>query len=194
MPNKKPTTRAKRKARAGLNKLEEAFCQAYTLNGNNGAEAIATAMPQTRRWKAQTRAERASRLLATDKVRARVEELAQIARERANAEFSMTADEVLWRLTMMARANLKTFLQIDADGQPTIAFADTDESKLYALCEVTVEDLVKPREGTRTKIKLPDRIAALKLLGQVHGLFADNVKLNGGNPIPVVLSSAEAKL
>jgi hypothetical protein len=60
---------------------------------------------------------------------------------------------------------------------------------------VSVDDIVAgPRQGKRTKVKLPDRIAALKLLGTHHGMFAQDVKLNGGAPIPVVLSSAESQL
>jgi Terminase small subunit len=188
-------SRKPRKPRESLSTAEEAFAQAYVLNANNGADAVATAWPHACKWKPQSRAERASKLLALAKVQARVLELAKIAKEKANAEFAMSAEEIIWRLTLMARANLKGFMELDADGQPTIAFKDADEAKLYAVCEITVEDIASgARQGKRTRIKLPDRIAALKLLGTHHGMFATDVKLNGGLPIPVVLSTAEAAL
>ena len=46
----------------------------------------------------------------------------------------------------------------------------------------------------RTKIKLTDRISALKLIGQQHGMFKSETTVNGGTPIPVVLSEAEQLL
>jgi hypothetical protein len=48
--------------------------------------------------------------------------------------------------------------------------------------------------GKRTKIKLSDRISALKLIGQQHGMFKSETTVNGGTPIPVVLSPAEQLL
>ncbi len=181
--------------RGGLNTAEQRFCEAYVTNGNNGAEAVATAWPHTCKWKPQTRAEKGSKLLALDKITARVSELAEIMRQKANAEFAMTAEEVLFRLALIARANLRNYMEIDANGAPTIAFKAADEGQFYALNEVSVEDIVSgQRQGKRTKVKLPDRISALKLLGQQHGMFKTDVRLNDGLPIPVVLSSAESAL
>ena len=66
---------------------------------------------------------------------------------------------------------------------------------MYALNECSIDDIeTKLGRGKRTKIKLADRIAALKLLGQLHGMFKQDVMLNGGRPIPVVLSQAEQLL
>jgi hypothetical protein len=58
-----------------------------------------------------------------------------------------------------------------------------------------VEDLEGRRgKGKRTKIKLPDRIAALIHLGKVHGMFKNETTLNGGRSFHAVLSSTEAAL
>jgi hypothetical protein len=66
---------------------------------------------------------------------------------------------------------------------------------MYALQECSVDDIETKRgRGNRTKIKLTDRIAALELLGQLHGMFKSDMALNGGRPIPVVLSQAEQQL
>ena len=54
--------------------------------------------------------------------------------------------------------------------------------------------VTKRGQGKRTKIKLTDRISALKLIGQQHGMFKSETTVNGGTPIPVVLSAAEQLL
>jgi hypothetical protein len=48
---------------------------------------------------------------------------------------------------------------------------------MYAIHSIVVEDIVAgPRQGVRTKIKLADRTAALRLLGQHHQLFSERVE------------------
>ena len=53
---------------------------------------------------------------------------------------------------------------------------------------------VEAPHGKRAKIKLTDRISAMKLIGQQHGMFKRETTVNGGTPIPVVLSPAEQLL
>jgi hypothetical protein len=52
----------------------------------------------------------------------------------------------------------------------------------------------KRGRGKRTKIKLTDRISAMKLIGQQHGMFKRETTVNRDTPIPVVLSQAEQQL
>ena len=107
----------------------------------------------------------------------------------------MLAEEVLYRLTLIGRASIADYMQLDKTGQPTIAFASATPAQMYALQECSVDDIETKRgRGKRTKIKLADRIAALKLLGQLHGMFKNDMTLNGGKAIPVVLSQAEQQL
>jgi hypothetical protein len=48
---------------------------------------------------------------------------------------------------------------------------------MYVLSEVVIDDIVSgTRQGTRTKIRLSDRIAALRLLGQYHQPFDERVE------------------
>jgi hypothetical protein len=120
---------------------------------------------------------RASQLLATPKVRLRVEELEGIAREKANAAFALKAEDVIHRLTLLANGTVGDFLELDERGQPTIMLKGAMREQLYAVNEVTVEDIESgKRTGKRTKLKLGDRLGALRLLGQHHGLFSERME------------------
>ena len=108
---------------------------------------------------------------------------------------AMLAEEVLYRLTLIGRASIADYMQLDKTGQPTIAFDRATPAQMYALNVCSVDDIETKRgSGKRTKIKLTDRISALKLLGMQHGMFKTETTLNGARPIPVVLSQAEQKL
>ena len=125
----------------------------------------------------------------------RVAELQEVAKQKANDDFAMSAEELLYRLTLIGRASIADYLQLDKTGQPTIAFDRATPAQMYALNECSVDDIETKRgRGKRTKIKLTDRISAMKLIGQQHGMFKNETKVNGDAPIPVVLSQAEQLL
>jgi len=125
----------------------------------------------------------------------RVAELQEVAKQKANEDFAMSAEELLYRLTLIGRASIADYMQLDKTGQPTIAFDQASPAQMYALNECSVDDIETKRgRGKRTKIKLTDRISALKLIGQQHGMFKNDMTLSGGTPIPVALSEAEQLL
>jgi len=125
----------------------------------------------------------------------RVAELQEVAKQKANDDFAMSAEELLYRLTLIGRASIADYMQLDKTGQPTIAFDRATPAQMYALNECSVDDIETKRgRGKRTKIKLTDRISALKLIGQQHGMFKSETTVNGNAPIPVVLSQAEQLL
>jgi hypothetical protein len=158
-----------------LTPAQEKFVQAYALQ-RNASEAYRQAYPGSRKWKPEHVHQEACKLLKHPRVAPRVEELETIAREKANAAFAMRAEDVIARLTLLATGTLRDFLQLDEQGQPTISLKTATDAQLYVLNEVTVEDIVAgPRQGKRTKIKLGDRIAALRLLGQHHQLFGERI-------------------
>jgi hypothetical protein len=178
-----------------LSEHEDQYCQAWVLNGGNGSEAIAKAWPHTTKWSAQARAEKSAKLQRKDKIQARIAELQEVAKQKANEDFAMSAQELLCRLTLIGRANIADYMQLDKTGQPTIAFATATPAQMYALNECSIDDIETKRgRGKRTKIKLTDRISAMKLIGQQHGMFKSKTTVNGGTPIPVVLSKAEQLL
>jgi hypothetical protein len=107
----------------------------------------------------------------------------------------MSAEELLYRLTLIARASIADYMQLDKTGQPTIAFDQASPAQMYALNECSFDDIETKRgRGKRTTIKLTDRISAMKLIGQQHGMFKRETTVNGDAPIPVVLSQAEQLL
>jgi hypothetical protein len=110
----------------------------------------------------------------------------------ANERFAMSAEELLYRLTLIGRATIADDMQLDQTGQPTIAFASATPAQMHALQECSVDDIETKRDrGKRTKIKLTDRISALKLIGHQHRMFKSEATVNGGTQIPVVLSPAQ---
>jgi phage terminase small subunit len=168
--------RRKRKSRAGLTAQEQRFCNNFVLM-KNGSEAVATTWPNTRRWKPQTRAEKAYKLLRRSQIKARVAELEAIARSKLNTAFALTAEQVIGRLTLLASGTVRDFIELDEKGQPTIVLKGATAEQLYAVNEVTVEDIDSGhRQSKRTRLKLGDRIAALRLLGQHHQLFTERVE------------------
>jgi len=190
------TEKPKRKVRAKSERLtekQEAFASNYvkTLNASESYRAAFKA----KRMADKTVWECASRLLADRKVSARVEELSNRAKEIANTKFDISMEEILYRLKLLGCANLKDYMEIGANGEPTIALKKTTDEQFYALNEVTIEDIDQgPRKGKRTKIKMADRISALVKLGQHKGGFKQVSELHGANggPVQVVLSQAEA--
>ena len=192
MAMKKSYTRVPRNV---LSEDEDIYCQAWVLNGGNGSGAVAKAWPNTARWSAQARAEKSAKLQRKGKIQARIAELQDVAKQIANERFAMSAEELLYRLTLIGRASVADYMQLDNAGQPTIAFDQASPAQMYALNECSVDDIETKRgSGKRTKIKLTDRISALKLIGQQHGMFKSETTVNGDTPIPVVLSQAEQLL
>jgi phage terminase small subunit len=166
----------KQHPRAALTRRQEAFCQEYALH-RNASEAYRRSYPGSRKWKPAALYSRASRLLGDAKVNARVAELEAIAREKANAAFALKAEDVIHRLALLASGTVRDFLELDERGQPTIVLKGATAAQLYAVNEITVEDIDSGRrQGKRTRLKLGDRIAALRLLGQHYGLFNDRIE------------------
>jgi hypothetical protein len=118
----------------------------------------------------------ACKLLKHPSVAPRAEELEAIAKEKVNAAFAMKAEDVIHRLCLIA-GTVGDFLELDERGQPTIMLKGAMREQLYAVNEVTVENIENgKRTGKRTKLKLGDRLGALRVLGQHHGLFSERVE------------------
>lgn len=107
------------------------------------------------------------------------------ARIRARLdELKMGADEVLLRLTEMGRANMRDFVDIDADGRGFINLTKAaKKGKLHLIKEIehvvetqTVNEMTTVRDSM--KLKLHDQMAALQLIGKHHALFTDRVKVD----------------
>jgi hypothetical protein len=86
--------------RTTLSKAQEEFCERFTLHGN-ASEAFRRAYPKSRRWKPQNVHSKASHLLKTDKVQARILELSARIKAIADRKFDITAERVLQELALL---------------------------------------------------------------------------------------------
>lgn len=173
-----------------------AFAYQYIANGFNPIKAAAdvgyTGQPQSLR-------NTASRLLGRDDVQAIL--------EQEFAKQSMTAQEVLYRLSMHSRGNIGHFL----NDKHEIDLTTVDAQEHMYLVEDIQQETIKIGEGvtkTVTKIKLYSAQRALEMMAKHFRLLVDrnenlnvNVdvsKLNdeqlrrlaNGEPLPFVLATS----
>lgn len=125
----------------------------------------------------------ASKLLATPKVRARVDEilaarqaLADRGLERAIERTAITKQRVLEELARIGFANMLDYMQVGPQGDPVLDFSKLSRDQAAALVEVTVEDFLDgrgedARQVRRVKFKLADKRQALVDLGIELGMF-----------------------
>jgi phage terminase small subunit len=204
-----------RKPRTVLTPRQEAFAQHYATY-RNASEALRLAYPGTRKWKPDAVYSRASRLLADAKVKARVEELMQRVQAIAEKRFDITAERVLAELAAIAFANADDYFSWgtlqrpvmrgdkpvpDDDGKPVtedmpfVYIKPSDSLTRTQKAAIVCAELSFTRDGLPVVgVKMADKRAALRDLGHHLGLFKTDVRLTGAQPIPVVLSSAEAAL
>lgn len=102
-------------------------------------------------------------------------------------ENAMGADEVLARLSDIARADVGKFLTwIDGYKEPIIDISKTkDKTHLIKRMEYD-------KDG-RVKFELHDAHAALRDLGKHHGLFTDNVEHSWRDKVPEGYTPDEVK-
>jgi phage terminase small subunit len=115
----------------------------------------------------------------------RIEELVATEREHqkqalaeAMGRYQVTAERVIGELARIGFANIRDLIEIDADGEPRVNLVAIPRDEAAALQELTVEQVRagrvgKTQRGTRVKIKLADKRAALVDLGRHLGLFVD---------------------
>jgi phage terminase small subunit len=120
----------------------------------------------------------------------RIEELIQTEREqqkqaiaKAAKRYEVTTERIIGELARIGFANIYDLIEIDADGELRVNLVAISRDEAAALQEVTVEQVRagrvgKTQRGTRVKIKLADKRAALVDLGKHLGLFVDPTLLN----------------
>lgn len=143
-----------------LTKKELAFCEAYLANGFNGTDAMRQA-----KYKGNDNVLGVSayRMLRKPKVAAYI--------KLRFEELTMSPEEVLARLSAMARTDMTDFMQVYPGGMPAFDFekaADAKQLGLIKKFKVTAKSI---------EMELYDAQAALVHLGKHHGLFAERLKL-----------------
>jgi phage terminase small subunit len=131
-------------------------------------------------WQARHRPDvsrRIDELISTER------KLERQATERAAAKYDVTAERVIGELARIGFANIYDLIEIGDDGEPRVSLAAISRDEAAALQEVTVERSRaarggKAHKGTRVKVKLADKRAALVDLGKHLGLFIEPSLLN----------------
>lgn len=210
-----------KKVHKGLNKQQEAFCQHYALH-RNGAEAYAHAYPKSKSGSAQYRAEKASKMLAQDKIRSRCDALATRVNNIAEEQFDISAERILQEFAAVAFYRVEDYFEwgtdevplFQKDGSPMLNSEGEQVSEMRPrlrikesksltraqLKAVLAASMTISKTGEPVlEVKMGDKLAALKALAQHKKLFQSGlgVKLpdGGGNgAVQIIISPVEADL
>lgn len=158
-----------------LTAKQEAFAQHYTIN-QDATKAYRVAYDAAGMKESSIRAN-AHKLLRTDFMKQRIEELQKVVRQSATKSFEITAEKVLQELAKIAFANVQDYVRVDAEGIPLPNFTEVTRSQFSAIGEITFEDIeTGQRTGKRVKFKLLDKKGALVDLGKHLGLFVEKTE------------------
>lgn len=152
--------------RVGLSKQQEAFVEHY-LTCWNAAQAARLAG-----YSEKTARQQGSRLLTIADIQAHVSARLD--------ELKMRADEVLTRLTDIARGDLADFVHMDKHGYPELNLAYAEMKGKFRLVKKFKQTRRSIGEITEsvTEIELYDAQAALNTLGKHHRLFAERLEVD----------------
>ena len=193
MPVKNPGTPKKvRKPKIanGWSASAESACQEYVLNGADQSKAYRKGFQQCARWKDKTVHEHASRFFKEGKVQARIKELQEAAAKLAQEKFSVDAEYVLGRLVEIDQMDLLDILNDDG----SLKFV-TEWPKIWRnfISGIDLAELFEGRGddrkmiGVMKKIKWPDKVKNLELLGKHVSVnaFREQVGISDphGNPV-----------
>jgi hypothetical protein len=177
-----------------LTPAEEAFCEHYVLHQHQ-ANAYLRAFPASAKWKRNTLDRKASALMATAKVQARLTVLRMKVQAIAEHKFEITAQKVLeeyaaiafTKSTDFARWGKRTVIRKrktgrkDEKGEPIyedigvevdfVEFTPSDELTPEQAKAIATPDLSVDKFGnTVLNIKMMDRMRALDKLAKFVGL------------------------
>lgn len=154
-----------------LSPKHRVFCEEY-LQKWNATDAYLAAYPKVSRDVARRNG---SRLLTNADISAEI--------TRRVEEISLSANEVLVRLTEHAKADFKEFLNIAPNGDVSLDIAKA-EGKTHLIKKVTQRRTTRTTEHAEIEetvltLELHDAQAALVQIGKHHKLFADRVEMTG---------------
>lgn len=164
----------------GLLPSEDRFCLEYLTHACNGADAVLAIRPGITRNAARIAA---SRLLKRAEIQVRILEL----HAELQAEAKYTARRVFMELARIARADVRKLYYPaghEKAGQlMPVNELDDDTAAAVAAVDAHVHYLEGVPVGETKKVKMRDRLAALKALGEYHGMFAKD----GGGRLPLMI-------
>lgn len=166
-----------------LKPKQKAFVEAYFNNQMNATEAYLVLFPKVSRLTAGVNGHK---LLKIASISAEV--------ERRLSEQVMSANEVLKRLSDMAKANLLPFIRITDEGFTYFDFSHPDAKNYFHLIKKIKTKRTRRIEGKGeeaevwedewVEVELHDAQSALEKIGKHHHLFRDEIDLtSGGKPL-----------
>jgi phage terminase small subunit len=165
-----------------LSKKHQAFVNEYFLCGLNATEAYSRAYPGASR---ETARRNGSALLTNTDISEEV--------ERRLKERQLSADEVLARLSDMAKADMRDFIKpIDVGNDRIVMLVDL--GKALAEGKTHLIKKVKYNAQGGLEIELHDSQAALEKVGRHYGLFKDLQEVTGPGGGPITFKEVVVEL
>jgi len=166
---------------------ELALIDAYFEENMNGTRAYMKGHPNSSYEAARSSA---SAILTKPNIRAEI--------KRRLDEKAMSAEEAIYRLGEIGRADLFPFVRFDDDGFVYFNFADPDAKRhLFLIKKIKSKrerrlegkgDDAEAWEGEWVEVELHDAHAAIRDILKLHGKFTDRVDLTtGGEKLPAAV-------
>lgn len=170
-----------------LTQKQENFCLAYIETGN-ASEAYRRAY-NADCMKSETVNVKASQLLKQDKIRVRLEEL----QEQAEKKAIVTKEYVLQKMVDIAEMDVKDILNDDMSFRPV---GEWPKTWCQFLSGVDIIELQSNDDVARIikKIKWPDKVKNLELIGKHLGMFTDKLEVKGSVSISETLEKARKRV
>ncbi len=169
-----------------LNAKNEAFA-AGIASGLSQADAYRQTFPQSVRWKDKTVHEKASRLAADGKVKARIQELLDKAAE-AN---EVTIERIVAEVVKVAFANQRDLMNWGPQGVKLKPSEELTDEQAAAVSEVS--ESVSATGGS-LKLKTHDKLGALRFLAELKGYLVKKSEITGANGKDLVPESPKGVL
>lgn len=162
-----------------------AFITAYFEENMNGTRAYMKLHPKSSYDSSRSSA---STVLANPSIRAEI--------KRRLDERAMSAEEAIYRLGEIGRADLFPFIRIDDDGFVYFNFADPDAKRyLFLIKKIKTKrerrvdgkgDDAEEWEGEWVEVELHDAHAAIRDILKMHGKLTEKHELTGKDGEPLI--------
>ena len=168
----------------------EATCQAFVIKDLSQSEAYREGYPAARKWKPESVYAEASKFFNTPKVCVRVDELKQVAAEIAKEKFNVDAEYVLRRLVEIDKMDIADILNDNGGMLPVKEWPLVWRNFISGMDLAEMFDGTgseRERIGVLKKIKWPDKIRNLELLGKhvTVSAFKETHEHTGPNGGPI---------
>jgi len=115
------------------------------------------------------------------KKQAYVQKMIDEVKRKLTGEGGLKAEDIEAELTLISHGHGGKYVKVEEDGSLVPDYTNITERDKKLIKEITV-DTIKRANGTvqtKSRVILYDRMAALKMLGQMKGAFKDHVEVKG---------------